>query len=68
MSLVGLAIHIGLLALAVAILCPAALTLIALLIYEVVRQPEQHTETHEDPTAGSFLMPTHGQKENKQHG
>jgi cytochrome c-type biogenesis protein CcmH/NrfG len=55
MSLVGLAIHIGLLALAVAILCPAALTLIALLIYEVVRQPQQHTETHEDPTPGSFF-------------
>lgn len=64
MSLVGLAIHIGLLSLAVAILCPAALTLIALLIYEVVRQPEQHNN-HQDPTPGSFLMPTHGQKENK---
>lgn len=41
MSLVGLAIHIGLLTLAVAILCPAALTLLALLIYEAIRDPQK---------------------------
>ena len=45
MSLVGLAIHIGLLALTVAIILPAGLTLLALLIWEVVRKPENNTNT-----------------------
>lgn len=41
MSFVLLAIHIGILAFAVAVICPAALTLIALLFWEVVHDPNE---------------------------
>ncbi|WP_443094841.1 hypothetical protein [Rothia koreensis] len=41
MSLVGLAIHIGLLSLATAILVPAGITILAMLIYETIRDPEK---------------------------
>lgn len=47
MSLVGLAIHIGLLALTVAIIIPAGLTIVALLVWEVVRTPENERETRD---------------------
>lgn len=43
MSILSLAIHIGLLAIAVAIMLPAAMTLFALLIWEVTTPP-RHAE------------------------
>lgn len=50
MSLAGLAVHIALLSLAIAILVPAGLTVIVLLIWEVVRTPETERETNHDQT------------------
>lgn len=44
MSLVGLAVHIALLSIAVAILIPAGLTILALLIYETARDPDKPAE------------------------
>lgn len=43
MSPVTIAIHIGLLALTIAILVPAGLTIIVLLIWEVAKNPETNT-------------------------
>lgn len=64
MSLVGLAIHIALLSLAVAILIPAGLTILALLIYETARDPDKpaeyrlqggkHTVVPHDPLPAEF--------------
>lgn len=46
MSLVALALHIGLLALTVAIIIPAGLTLFVMLVWEMSRTPESERETH----------------------